>query len=233
LSQLTSVALDNLRSLEREHRTAFLLQRSLLPTSLPTSKGISLAARYRASERHAEVGGDFYDAFVVDGDLFAAIGDVQGHSLEAAVVMAELRYSMRAYAYDGYGPGGVTDRVDGVLVRSEPGVTATGVVVQIAADRRSMRLVRAGHVPAMLVRDGRTQVLAPKGILLGLGSTHVEHHFDLEPGDLVVLMTDGLVERRHEPIDDSIAKVAELAARFDGDVEELADLLLHERAADR
>src|SRR5690606_5962001 len=99
LSQLTSVALDNLRSLEREHRTAFLLQRSLLPTSLPTAKGISLAARYRASERHAEVGGDFYDAFVVDGDLFAAIGDVQGHSLEAAVVMAELRYSMRAYAY--------------------------------------------------------------------------------------------------------------------------------------
>lgn len=232
LAQLTSVALDNIRSLEREHRTALVLQRSLLPVTLPKPTGLSLAARYRASERHAEVGGDFFDAFEVEDHCFVAIGDVQGHSLEAAVIMAELRYSMRAYAYDGYGPADVVERVDSVLLRNEPGMTATAVVACIAPDRRSMRLVRAGHIPAVLVRDGTAEVLNPGGILLGLSSAHTEHEYELLPGDLLVLVTDGLVERRTESLHDSLARVARAAAAFDGDVEEFADLLLHERALD-
>lgn len=233
LAQLTSVAFDNIRSLEREHRNALVLQRSLLPTVLPRPRGLTVAARYRASELHAEVGGDFFDAFEVDGDCVVAIGDVQGHSLEAAVVMAELRYTMRAYAYEGHDPEAVMNRIDRVLVREEQGVTATAIIARIDAERRSMQLVRAGHTPAFLVREGRARLLEPRGILLGLGSSHPQHHYDLLPGDLLVLITDGLVERRVEDMHESLDRVARTVENFDGDVDDLADHLLHQRAADR
>lgn len=232
LSQLTSVALDNLRTLEREHRTAVLLQRSLLPAALPAPEGVRVAARYRASERHAEVGGDFFDAFEVGSQLFVAIGDVQGHSLEAAVVMAQLRYSLRAYAYDGYGPAEIMDRIDAVLVRNEPGVIATGCIGLIDPERSTMRLVSAGHPPMIRARGATATTMPVKGILLGLESTHTEHVIDLEPGDRLVMFTDGLVERRSLPLDECLDQVARgTAALRDCDTEETADRLLEEFGA--
>ena len=118
LAQSVSVALGNLRALAHERRTALMLQRSLLPADLPEPTGLVIAARYRASEQHAEVGGDFFDAFETDdGRCFVVIGDIQGHSLEAAVVMAEIRYSLRAYAFDGHAPTDILDRLDALLGR--------------------------------------------------------------------------------------------------------------------
>ena len=232
LAQLAAVALDNLRTLTREHRTAVLLQRSLLPASLAQVGGATLAARYRASERHAEVGGDFFDAFEVDGHLFIVIGDVQGHSLEAAVVMAQLRYSLRAYAYDGYGPAEIMRRIDSVLVRNEPGVIATACIGMIDPDRRRIRFVSAGHPPIIRTRAGEAEPLAQRGVLLGLTSTHHEHVEDLEPGDRLLLLTDGLVERRTVPLDDCIAQVAAfMAASSACGTEEVADRVLDEFGA--
>lgn len=232
LAQLTAVALDNLRTLEREHRTALLLQRSLLPASLPLPAGVTLAARYRASERHAEVGGDFFDAFEVDGSLFVTIGDVQGHSLEAAVVMAQLRYSLRAYAYDGYGPAEIMDRIDRVLVRSEPGVIATGCIAMLDPERRTLRMVSAGHPPIIRARDCDARPVELRGILLGLGSTHTEHVLDLRPEDRLVMFTDGLVERRTIPLDECLAQVAScLRALGECSTDETADRLLAEFGA--
>jgi len=232
LAQLTAVALDNLRTLEREHRTAILLQRSLLPASLPLPVGVSLAARYRASERHAEVGGDFFDAFEVDGNLFVTIGDVQGHSLEAAVVMAQLRYSLRAYAYDGYGPAEIMERIDAVLVRSEPGVIATGFIGMLDPERRTLRMVSAGHPPIIRASGSDTGPVELRGILLGLGSTHTEHVLDLEPGDRLLMFTDGLVERRTIPLDECLDQVATCLATLDGcTTEETADRMLAEFGA--
>lgn len=219
LAQIASVAFENLRALERERQTALVLQRSLLPASLPEPAGLVIAARYRASERHAEVGGDFFDAFEVEGGCFIAIGDVQGHSLQAAVVMAELRYSLRAYAYDGYGPAQITDRLDEVLTRNQPGIIATACIARISADRRTMTVVSAGHPPLLLLRDGEVSQIKPRGVLLGLRSSHREATFELRGGDRLLLLTDGLVERRTEPmhvtlgrLEDAVSGMADLSA---------------------
>lgn len=227
LAQSTAVAVDNLRALAYEHRTALMLQRSLLPGSLPEPAGLRLAARYHASQQQAEVGGDFFDAFEVDGHTFLVIGDVQGHSLEAAVVMAELRYSLRAYAYDGHGPTAVLDRLDALLDRGGSELIATACIVRVAPDRASVEVVCGGHPPPVLVRDGTARDLEARGPLLGaVMGTHPAASYDLLPGDRLVLFTDGLVERRGERLDVNLGRLAEQAAAAVGTADELADELL-------
>lgn len=227
LAQSTAVAADNLRALAYEHRTALMLQRSLLPASLPEPAGLRLAARYRASQQQAEVGGDFFDAFEVDGHTFLVIGDVQGHSLEAAVVMAELRYSLRAYAYDGHGPTAVLDRLDTVLDRGGSELIATACIVRVAPDRTGFEVVCAGHPPPVLVRDGAAHDLEVRGPLLGASmGTHPAASYDLRTGDRLVLFTDGLVERRGERLDVNLERLAAQAGAATGTVDELADELL-------
>lgn len=216
LVQSVSVALGNLRALAQERRTALMLQRSLLPAVLPERDGLVIAARYRASEQHIEVGGDFFDAFETDdGSCFIVIGDIQGHSLEAAVVMAEIRYSLRAYAYDGHGPAEILNRLDVLLGRrGTPELTATACIAVIARDRSAMDVVNAGHLPPLLVRDGQPEYVDCEGPLLGLqagvGSTAT---VELRAGDRLVLMTDGLVERRDESLEETMHRLATDVAR--------------------
>lgn len=228
LAQSTAVAVDNLRALAYEHRTALMLQRSLLPASLPEPAGLRLAARYRASQQQAEVGGDFFDAFEVDGHCVLVIGDVQGHSLEAAVVMAELRYSLRAYAYDGHDPTAVLDRLDAVLDRGGSELIATACIVRIAPDRASFEVVCGGHPAPLLVRDGTARELEARGPLLGAQmGTHPATSYDLRPGDRLLLFTDGLVERRGERLDVNLDRVAaQAAASTSTTADGLADELL-------
>ena len=227
LVQSVSVALGNLRALAHERRTALMLQRSLLPAVLPDPPGLTIAARYRASEQHAEVGGDFFDAFETDdGRCFLVIGDIQGHSLEAAFVMAEIRYSLRAYAYDGYGPTAILDRLDALLGRRGiPELTATACIAVVDADGRSMDVVNAGHLPPLLVRGGEPAYVDCEGALLGLEvGAGQPTTVPLLPGDRIVLMTDGLVERRGESLEQSMDSLAAAVAQAEGvDAEALAD----------
>jgi DNA-binding response OmpR family regulator len=227
LAQAAGGAARNLRALEFEHRTALMLQRSLLPGVLPEPDGLVLAARYQASQQRVEVGGDFFDAFEVGDTCFLVIGDVQGHSLEAAVVMGELRYSLRAYAYDDHGPSAVVERLDRLLHRSRTNLLATVCVLVVSADRRTVDVVCAGHPPPLLIRAGAARHLAAPGPLLGaLMGTHPAVSYDLEPGDRLVLFTDGLVERRHEPLDANIEKLAaQVAASSGSSPENIADAL--------
>ena len=96
----------------------------------------SVAARYQASGKQVEVGGDFYDAFETDdGDGVVVIGDVQGHSLEAAIVMAELRYALRAFMHDGHTALATLDKLNRMLLRSHPEMTATVCVLVFPPDR--------------------------------------------------------------------------------------------------
>ena len=232
LAQAAGVAVENLRAMEQEHRTALILQRSLLPSILPPLEGLSLVARYRAADGQSQVGGDFFDAFATDdGCAYVLIGDVQGHSLEAAVLMAELRYTLRAYAHDGHSPQDVIARVDLTLNRSRPDMTATLCLLAFgppsADGSRQVEIANAGHLPPLLVRDGSASYVEASGPLLGglLGRPD-EVTLDLRPGDRVVLITDGLVERRGEDLGENLDRFAAAVASFTQSSEALSDVLM-------
>ncbi len=232
LAQAAGVAVENLRAIEQEHRTALILQRSLLPAILPPLDGLSLVARYRAADGQSQIGGDFFDAFATDdGRAHVVIGDVQGHSLEAAVLMAELRYTLRAYAHDGHSPHHVLARVDQTLNRSRPDMTATLCLLVFAppdADgTRRVEVANAGHLPPLLVRNGVATYVDASGPLLGalLGGPD-QVTLDLAPGDRLVLITDGLVERRGEDLGENLERFAATVASSSQSAEALSDALM-------
>ncbi|GAB6984611.1 SpoIIE family protein phosphatase [Nocardioides pyridinolyticus] len=227
LAQAAAVAIENLRTLAFEHRTALTLQRSLLPSVLPEPVGVGLAARYRASQQRVEIGGDFFDAFEVDDECMLVIGDVQGHSLEAAVVMAELRYSLRAYAFEGHDPTVIADLLDDLLDRSGSELIATVCILVLDRSRRQLRVVTAGHPAPILVRAGVPRLIEERGPLLGAGIRGREAAVrDVSPGDRLVLYTDGLVERRGEDLIANTERLVDQVGAFRGSPHGLADALL-------
>ena len=136
LAQAVAAAVEAQRSFDEEHRIAVTLQRSLLPRRLPEVAGLDLAVRYEPASAQTEVGGDFYELVMLDGHLLVAIGDVAGHSLHAATVMAELRHAVRAYAVEGHQPGAILDRVNELMRTLLPNELATALRAAAApADR--------------------------------------------------------------------------------------------------
>lgn len=229
LAESVSIALDNLRVFVEEHHTALTLQRSLLPANLPALPGLVVAARYRASTEQAEIGGDFFDAFQTDdGRRIVVIGDVQGHSLEAAIVMAELRYSLRAYIHDGYAANEALTRLNSILLRGHPEMTATVCVLVFPPDQQTVEIANAGHLPPLLIHSGNASYLEPGGTLLGIEvSTDEPVKIRLTVGDRIVLMTDGLVERRGEAIDSTLQRIAEAVAIAAVPAEQLCNQLMN------
>ena len=223
-----SIALDNLRVFVEEHHTALTLQRSLLPATLPTLPGLDVAARYKASSEQAEIGGDFFDAFKTDdGRSIVVIGDVQGHSLEAAIVMAELRYSLRAYIHDGYAANEALSRLNSILLRGHPEMTATVCVLAFPPDQRTVEVANAGHLPPLLLHAGDASYLELGGTLLGIEvSTDEAVTIELSVGDRLLLMTDGLVERRTESLDTMLERFAAEVRASEMPAEELCDQVM-------
>jgi len=189
---------------------AAALQRSLLPAALPVRDGAQLAARYVPGE--GTVGGDWYDVFnLPSGDLGIVIGDVTGSGLPAAVIMGRMRSALRAYALDSPEPVEVLSRLDAKMQHFEPGALATVsyAVVESALDR--MHICLAGHYPPVIARPGEPAALAeiPPGLLIGAiaAAQRKQVTIELSPGTLVGFYTDGLVERRDQPIDERLARL--------------------------
>ena len=204
LSIAISLARANMRALDVEHRIAMELQQSLLPQRPPTSDHVTIGFGYLASSTEAEVGGDFYEAIALDATHFGvAIGDVVGHSLHAATVMGELRHALRAYAIDGYGPLEIVERLDRLICRFHPTMLTTLLYGVVDASAGEFRFCNAGHLPPLLSRaDGTSAFVTAHGSLLGIGDGRpplVAVPFGR--GDRLVLVTDGLIETRDEPID--------------------------------
>ncbi|WP_435745826.1 SpoIIE family protein phosphatase [Nocardioides sp. SYSU DS0663] len=236
------LALDNARLFAEHRDLAEGLQRSML-TAPPQPDHLQIAVRYEAAAETAQVGGDWYDAFLQDeGATVVVIGDVVGHDTAAAAAMGQVRSMLRGIAvFTGHGPADVLHGVDRALDTLQVDTTATAVVARLEQtteekDRGVTRLrwSNAGHPPPVLVRaDGRVEILASDepNVLLGLepGAERSEHELVVERGATFLLFTDGLVERRGEDLDTGLERLrmelTQLAAA-DLPLDRLCDRLL-------
>lgn len=198
---------------------AVTLQRALLPRATPAIPGVESAVRYVAGAQGVDVGGDWYSLIRVDDDHFAfVVGDVSGRGVSAAGVMAQLRFTMRAYLMEGHAPDVVlrmcADQVDVV----EDGHFATVLVGVADLRTRTVTLASAGHPDPLLVTEAsatyaRTEVGPPLGTV---AATYPATTFTMPPGSMLLAFTDGLVERRTESIDVGLGRLAEVASAAHG-----------------
>lgn len=190
------------------------LQRSLLPERLPDTRGWALAADYRPAS--VGVGGDWYDAIPVGPDrLLLVVGDVAGHGLVAAGAMAQVRNALRAYAVEDPDPVTVLDRLDNLVSVLTPDAMATATVVLLDTLTGEASSAAAGHPAPLVCRaSGRCEMLGvetgpPLGAgLLGPARTGSATRTVVERGDSLLLVTDGMFERRDEAVDVSLEGLA-------------------------
>jgi serine phosphatase RsbU (regulator of sigma subunit) len=226
IAQMTAQALDRAMLYERERgqlsareqAEAHLLQDAFLPRVLPRPENLELAAAYLPA-RDAPVGGDWYDAFVVDGGICLVIGDVAGHGLRSAAVMAELRNAVRAFADEDPSPERVLTRLNRMLCRLEPGETATAIVAVWNTASGTILRSNAGHPPVLRCRAAETGFLVPGegGLMLGVDPDWVYHsEFKLlRPGTTLLFYTDGLVETRGRSLDDGMGDLEAFVGGLD------------------
>jgi serine phosphatase RsbU (regulator of sigma subunit) len=204
------------RQLVIERAAASVLERSLVPASLPRVPGLELAARYVPAEERM-VGGDWYDVFrLPSGEMWIVVGDVAGHGLHAAVVMGRVRSALRAYTLLGIGPDRVLELVDRKVQLFEIDTMTTVAVAVTRPPYTHLQLAVAGHLPPIVATSSETAVFAPNRAAPPLGAVPgIRRHtatVALEPGDVIALYTDGLVERRGESLDVGLARLCDLVS---------------------
>jgi PAS domain S-box-containing protein len=213
----------------REHEIAAELQRSLLPRAGFAVDHLRIATFYRPGQEGTEVGGDWYDVIDLAGGRTALVmGDVMGHGIHAAVVMGQLRTAVRAYARIGMPAKVVMESVDKLMLELFPDQIATCLYAEFDPRSLTAQLLAAGHVPPLVRgRDGRTRRLeVPSHPPFGLGRKFPEPAMvELQPGEVLVLYTDGLVERRDRDVETGIDSLREYVGRFDGPLATLPERL--------
>lgn len=226
LGQATALACEGLRARSEEHTLAVTVQHSLLPRENPTVQGLSLATRYVPAAQNVEIGGDFYEVAELDNRVLVAVGDVVGHSIQAATVMGELRHALRAYAIEGHDAVTILNRLDAVVRRFHPGWHTTMCVMLVDLENGTAEIANAGHIPPLVSDADGNRYIDVAGPLLGAGWPRpVATHVDLPPGTMVLLVTDGIVERRDRTLLDGMTAIQE-HVEHDGDLEVLCDSLL-------
>lgn len=199
-----------------------ILQEALL-TELPEPDDLHLVARYVPNTATDQVGGDWYDAVALpSGATMVAVGDVVGHDINAAASMGQLRGLLRALAWDRQeSPSALLARVERAMSGLKLDTLATAVLARIegpgAGGVRSLCWSNAGHPPPILVSDdGTVEVLETRNDLplgAGTGLSRSDHVHALTPGSILILYTDGLIERRDRPRDRGIGRLAEAIRR--------------------
>jgi PAS domain S-box-containing protein len=219
-----AIALDNARLYAREQRIALALQRSLLPDRLPTTPSLETAAVYRPAAEDGTVGGDWYDVIPLPcGRVGLVMGDVMGRGVHAAALMGQLRAAVRAYAAQDLPPGELLGHLDGLVRGLAQDTLVTCVYAVYDPVEEAMCFANAGHVPPLLRTETGVQLLDVGGVLLGAGSNHYEQVELAFPNDaLLLLYTDGLVERRSRDIDEGINQIWAHLAGADGDIDKMA-----------
>jgi PAS domain S-box-containing protein len=221
LAAQAAIAIARAQLYEREHAVSQTLQASLLPRALPEVPGLDLAARLEAGARGVEVGGDFYDAFAISDDVWGiAIGDVCGKGVDAAALTALARHTVRAAAHAQDSPAAVLEALNrAVLDENRPGQFLTAVFARLtplADGGFRLTLACGGHPPPVVVdAHGEPRELSVTGTLLGVidDPQIADATLDLQPGDALLLYTDGLTEASAPAHTLTTPEVAELLAR--------------------
>ena len=206
-----ALAIERGRLFER-NKVAAIFQRSVLPTVLPEVPGLDMATRYLPAATEAAIGGDWYDVVPYGSGVGLAIGDVVGHGVDAVALMGRLRTATRAFTIESASPAEIAVRLARFLHFEDPSSMATFLYCRLDPERGEVTMVNAGHPPPLLIHpDGTHEFIEgdhgpPLGV--GLPPVYAQTEFTLEIGALLLLYTDGLIERRRESLR---ARQAELA----------------------
>lgn len=224
-----SGVLDDVRQVEAQREAANALQEASLPSALPVVAGLELASAYRAASKGSQVGGDWYDAFQLpSGRIALVVGDAVGHGVSAAALMAQLRNALRANLFASFGPLESLVQLSRLLVAQGNESFATIVGVELDPLTGEATWFSAGHPPPLLVRADAGSAQLPGRVGPPVGWTHLpdatvehrprlaEHSLVLQPGERLVLFTDGLYERRGVDLDVGLTHLSILAEQTKG-----------------
>ena len=211
------------------------LQHALLPQDTPEIGGVQIAARYVPGTSGVDIGGDWYSVTAVDDDRFAfVVGDVSGRGLSAATVMAGLRFTMRAYALEGYSAATILEKCAGQLNIVDDGHFATALVGVVDAKDHTITMANAGHLPPLVIAGGRAEYIElPTGVPLGVaGGRYSAARVTIDPGSTLLAFTDGLVERRGESLDVGLRRLQQAIRDEDCPLDELLTTVISELSSD-
>ncbi|MFH8573514.1 PP2C family protein-serine/threonine phosphatase [Streptomyces sp. NPDC017993] len=222
LGQLTARAREGAELHQARVELAEALQREMLPAALPVLPGLRTAATYAPARSGLDIGGDWFDGFPLpDGALAFSIGDVQGHDVEAAAFMGQIRIGLRAVAAHAADPGEVLSRANDLLLSVDCGLFATCTFLRFDPVAWEVSSARAGHVPGVWATvDGRYGLAEDAGGLpLGVmaGEQYPVTRRRLTTAGAFVLLTDGVVEGPSFPIEAGLAQVSRLVSDRAGD----------------
>ena len=203
--------------LAEERATVALLQEAIVPV-LPEGETVEVGATYLAAGEASLVGGDWYDAFMVDSDrLIFAVGDVAGHGLPAAAFMGQLRNALRGLAFAGLAIDEILSAMNRMVVQGSNDEMATCIIGELVPSTGSISWVSAGHPPPLALDPAVGGSLLDTSVTVPLGVRPVAavpvNRSRLPPGALVVLYSDGLVERRGEILDVGLDRLVDVATR--------------------
>ncbi|MFF0227886.1 SpoIIE family protein phosphatase [Streptomyces sp. NPDC004629] len=247
VARMLAQALSRAEAADSERELTDSLQRSMLPDLGPEVPGLTVAARYIPTGGGLQVGGDWYDIIPLPGGssrdqpgggrYALVIGDVQGHDVRAAGLMGQLRIALRAYACEGHRPDAVLSRASRFLHGITTGTDdatdlrfATCLYVEADPVSGALEIARAGHPdPAIRMAD-KTVMTRPTagGLPLGIDpdADYPTTRFVLEPGETMVICTDGLIETGGHDMDSGWQRIRTILEEHDGDLESLADALV-------
>ncbi|MER6467281.1 ATP-binding SpoIIE family protein phosphatase [Streptomyces collinus] len=237
VARMLGQALSRAGAADSQRELAEGLQRSMLPSLGPQIPGLTVAARYIPTGGGLQVGGDWYDIIPLPSGRYAlAIGDVQGHDVRAAGLMGQLRIALRAYASEGHRPDAVLSRASRFLhgITHDEHMTdprfATCLYVEADPETGLLEIARAGHPdPAIRMADGTVMTRPTAGGLpLGVDPDpdYPTTRFTLEPGEIMTLCTDGLIETGGHDMESGWRRVRAILEDHRGDPESLADALV-------
>ena len=220
---LVSAALDRTRSYDEQRKVLQRLQYSLLSPP-PRSAGYDIAVAYQSAVEAIGIGGDWYSVIDTETHLFAVIGDVVGHGAEAVAVMAEVKTIVRYLLTTAADISHVVQEADRILGRR--GTFASLLAVAVEKSTGNLEYISAGHLPPVLLGDTPRALESPQGPWLGMpDSSYTTAVGSIQPGETLVLYTDGLIEQRGVALDQSIIDFIDRMPKFEAPEELLASLL--------